>query len=156
VSDAPSTDQLALIAEQLLAQAAFVFAELSQEELSDADTMHVARVSIKGEEAWQLTLAVQTNLGRELAGNLLGIEETSDEAGDASADAVGEMANILAGALAAEFHGPEGPCRIGIPTLTLDSGAKIQAALAAAERKASFTTENGSRLAVFLTPEGTS
>jgi CheY-specific phosphatase CheX len=156
VSDAPSVETLALISERLLAQAAFVFVEPNQAGPSDVEMMRVARVAITGEEAWWLTFAVEMNLGRELAANLLGIEGTSDEADQASADAVGEMTNILAGALAVEFHDRAGPCRIGIPSLSLESGATIRAALGAVERKASFTTENGSRLVVFLTREGTS
>jgi CheY-specific phosphatase CheX len=116
----------------------------------------VARVAITCGEEWWLTFAVETDLGRELAANLLGIEGTSDEAEQASADAVGEMANILAGAVAVEFHDLAGPCRIGIPSLSLESGAKIRAALGLAERKVSFATENGSRLVILLAREGSS
>jgi CheY-specific phosphatase CheX len=149
VSEAPSEEKLIEIAARLLAEAAFVFVEPSQAGLGKVESMRVARVAIEGSEAWQLIFAVDTNLGRELAANLLGLDESTEEAGKSSADAVGEMANILAGALAVEFT-QSGPCRIGIPSLSFEPGAKIGAALATAERKANLVTENGTHLAVAL------
>jgi chemotaxis protein CheY-P-specific phosphatase CheC len=88
-------------------------------------------------------------LGRELAANLLGVDESTEEACKASADAVGEIANILAGALAVELT-DSAPCRIGIPSLSFEPGAKIGALLATAERVVNLVAESGTHLAVAL------
>jgi hypothetical protein len=147
MADVPDNRRLEVLAETLLADAAFVFAEASQSFAPKGNGLYLGKVTITCAEAFELLVVAEIELAKSLAANLLGIEEESEEALRSSADAVGEWVNILAGSLAVEC---EGPCRIGIPVVTTETGAKAGMFLGRAFRRANLITENGQYMAVGL------
>ena len=76
------------------------------------------------------------------------------EARAAAADAVGELANILAGALAVEVFGKDVVCDIGIPVVATETGRAASDRLAKATCSANLLTDEGFALAVGLTAQG--
>jgi hypothetical protein len=150
----PSSESLSRTIIALLADAAFVFAEPTATSLPATGNSLVARLSLARGESWELCVCVQDKLGDVLAANLLGTESESGEARVAAADAVGELANILAGALAVELFGTDVVCQIGIPMTTAESGRVANERLAKASCRANLLTEEGYALAVALTAPG--
>lgn len=149
MASAPSSKSLSRTLIGLLADAAFVFAEPTDAPLPATGNSLVARLTMAHGESWELCVCVQDKLGDLLAANLLGTESESGEARAAAADAVGELANILAGALAVDLFGKDVVCQIGIPTV--ETGRAAIERLARATCRANLVTEEGYALAVALT-----
>jgi CheY-specific phosphatase CheX len=105
-------------------------------------------------QSWELCVCVQDKLGDMLAANLLGTESETGEARAAATDAVGELANILAGALAVDLFGKDVVCQIGIPMVATETGRAASDRLAKATCRANLLTEEGYALAVTLTAQG--
>jgi CheY-specific phosphatase CheX len=105
-------------------------------------------------ETWELCVCVQDKLGDMLAANLLGTESETGEARAAASDAVGELANILAGGLTVELFGKDVVSRIGIPVVAIETGRAVGERLAKATCRANLLTEEGYALAVALTGQG--
>jgi len=150
MANAPSAESLARTLIGLLADAAFVFAEPTDAALpANGDTL-VAHLTMAHGESWELCVCVQDKLGDMLAANLLGTESETGEARAAAADAVGELANILAGALAVDLFGKDVVCQIGIPAVAIESGRVASDRLTKASCHANLLTEEGYALAVAL------
>ena len=111
MASAPNSESLSRTLIGLLAEAAFVFAEPTTTPMPADENPLVARLTLAHDETWELCVCVQDKLGDVLAANLLGTESETREARAASADAVGELANILAGALAVGHQ--TGPGKFG-------------------------------------------
>ena len=154
MASVPSAELLSRRVIALLADAAFVFAEPSAAPMPTAGNSLVARLTLEHGETWELCVCVQDKLGDMLAANLLGTESETGEARAAASDAVGEMANILAGGLAVELFGKDVVSRIGIPAVAIESGRAASERLAKATCRANLLTEEGYALAVALTGQG--
>ena len=154
MASAPNSESLARSVIALLADAAFVFAEPTAAPLPASENPLVARLAMEHGETWELCVCVQDKLGQMLAANLLGTESDTGEARAAAADAVGELANILAGALAVELFGKDVVCRIGIPVVAVEGGRAVAARLAQSSCRANLLTEEGYALAVALVSRG--
>jgi hypothetical protein len=154
MTSAPSSQSLSRTLIGLLADAAFVFAEPTDAPLPATGNPLVARLTMAYGESWELCVCVQDKLGDMLAANLLGTESETGEARAAAADAVGELANILAGALAMDLFGKDVVCQIGIPVATIETERAASDRLAKATCRANLVTEEGYALAVALTALG--
>jgi len=154
MASAPNSESLSRTLIGLLAEAAFVFAEPTTTPMPADENPLVARLTLAHDETWELCVCVQDKLGDVLAANLLGTESETREARAASADAVGELANILAGALAVELFGKDVVSRIGIPVVTLETARAVGERLARSTCWANLLTEEGHALAVALTAKG--
>jgi len=150
--DVPDNRRLGMLANALLADAAFVFAEPSAAFAPKAKPLFAARVTLSCGESLELLVVVEAELAKSLAANLLGIEEDSDEAQASSGEALGEWANILAGSLAAECKGGQSPPTIGIPVVSSETLAKAAVLLGKATRRANLVTETGQQLVVAVRP----
>jgi hypothetical protein len=151
MASVPSSELLSRSVIALLADAAFVFAEPSAAPMPANGSPLVARLTMEHGETWELCVCVQDKLGDMLAANLLGTESETGEARAAAADAVGELANILAGGLAVELFGKEVVSRIGIPVVAIETGRAAGDCLAKATCRTNLLTEEGYTLAVALT-----
>jgi CheY-specific phosphatase CheX len=136
----------------LLADAAFVFAETSESFVPKGKSLLVATVSLTATEVWELLVVAESEFAKLLAANLLGIEETSDEARVSAIEALGEWVNILAGAVAVECKGGNQTFQIGIPAVVAEGGESAGAALDKAFRRVNLITDSGQQLAVALRP----
>ena len=152
----PDSEALSRIVIALLADAAFVFAEPASAAMPSNEDPLVARLTIEHGETWELCVCVQGDLGSMLAANLLGTESESSEAHAAASDAVGEMTNILAGALSVEIFGKDVVCHIGIPVVAVEPGRTLASRLAKSACRANLVTEEGYLLSVALGPQGDS
>jgi hypothetical protein len=154
VASAPSTESLSRTLIALLADAAFIFAEATSTPIPANENPLVARLTLEHGETWELCVCVQDKLGDMLAANLLGTESETGEARAAAADAAGELANILAGALAVELFGKDVISRIGIPVVATESGRAVGERLAKSTCRANLLTEEGYALSVALFAQG--
>lgn len=146
--------RLGALAEHLLSDAAFVFAEPSPGFVAKGDSLYLAKIELNSGERWDLLVLSDEELARSLAANLLGIEEESEDAQTSSSAALAEWANMVAGSVAAEWHLGQTPCRIGIPVVTREPVPAAVACLDRAVRCANLVTEHGQHLAIALRPSG--
>ncbi len=144
--------RLGSLAQSLLAEAAFVFAEASDSFSPKGKALLFASIPLNCGERWELMVAAESELAKALAANLLGIEEDSDEANKSGTEALAEWANILAGAVAAECKGTSEPCQIGLPSVSAEAGVKASALLTKSLRRANLVTESGHHMAIGLRP----
>ena len=151
MASAPSSELLSRRVIALLADAAFVFAEPGVAPMPANESPLVARLTMEHGETWELCVCVQDKLGDMLAANLLGTESETGEARAAAADAVGELANILAGGLAVELFGKDVVSRIGIPVVAIETAGAVGNRLGKAACRVHLLTEEGYTLAVALT-----
>jgi hypothetical protein len=154
MANPPSPELLSSTLIALLADAAFVFAEPAVAPLPSGENELVAHLTMGHGETYDLCLCVQNKLGDILAANLLGTESETREARAAAADAVGELANILAGALAVQLFGKEVVCNIGIPAVSIETESVVGDGLAKCTCRADLLTDEGYALAVALTLQG--
>ena len=67
---------------------------------------------------------------------------------------MGELANILAGALAVNLFGKDVVCQIGIPVVAIEAGRLAEDHLTHSTCRVNLLTEEGYGLAVALTAQG--
>lgn len=139
----------------MLADATFTFVEPVEGNVAQETETLCARVVLGQGEAVELVLRAAPELGPTLAANLLGTEPESDEARAAANDAVGELANMLAGAIAVEVFGQETICPISIPVVALELGSSSPPGPEADACRTVLLTEDGHYLSVTLRVEAT-
>lgn len=146
MSNLMTPERLGSMVAELLESAVFVFAEDIESTPWDAVELWSAQLELEEKEKYQLALCVPKELGLTLAANLLGLEPDEEDAKQSLCDAVGEMANMLAGTLAIELFGQDVLCRIGTPKTFEETGAEHDAHAGKAFCRASLKTEEGHRL----------
>ncbi len=101
---------------RVLEEAAFVFTEPAEEDLTWDSNVVEVQLTFSGDGNGRILMAAPEAVGLELAANLLGIEPGEDAGIDKPAEAaLGEMLNMIAGPLAAGWFGEKAVCRIGAP-----------------------------------------
>jgi len=154
MSNPMTPERLGAAVTELLESAVFVFAEEIATTPWNATGLWSSHLEMEHGEKVQLVLCVPRELGLTLAANLLGLEPDEDDAKQGLGDAVGEMANMLAGILAVELFGSDVVCRISVPKITEETGAEHDAHAAKAFCRVSLKTEDGQRLDACLTKVG--
>lgn len=101
------------VAISVLEDAAFVFPEPAESSGSWPEV--AARISFHGEDEGQVALAVDADLAREIAANLLGLDTGDGEAEGMRQAAIAELLNIVAGALVARAFGTRTRTRLWVP-----------------------------------------
>lgn len=99
----------------ILEDAAFFFSQPMGAPLPWPVRVLEARLAFSGPTAGTVRIVTTAQFGAELAANLLGIEPTDPEAPAQAKAAVGELLNIICGALVAEWFGTAHICQLGIP-----------------------------------------
>jgi CheY-specific phosphatase CheX len=109
-------DELLLeVTSQTLEEAAFVFAEPAVALLPWPDEIVEADLSFTGPKTGRLLLATPPELAREIAAGLMGTDIDDPLVQAEGAEAVGEMLNIICGALLEAWFGEEAVCQLGSP-----------------------------------------
>ncbi len=99
-------------------QAAFMAVSRTPSEAQRAQPIESAvAVDIDGASRGRMVLGLSTNLFPQLAGNMLG-DDTPLPA-EQQRDALGEMANIIAGVLLPALSGPDAVFRLSAPRLVI-------------------------------------
>ncbi|GEJ59227.1 chemotaxis protein CheX [Anaeromyxobacter diazotrophicus] len=137
---------LARTLSQVLEEAAFLFAERSEEPPPLAGAVLQARLSFMGDHEGELVLAAPLDLCATLAANLLGEDEGGAATTGDDEDAVGELLNMVAGALLVELFGPEAKCLLGLPRVERVAPAQHEGELAHADAVATLVEEEGRRI----------
>lgn len=154
MSNSMTSERLGNLVAELLESAVFVFAENIESTPWDATGLWSAHLELEKDEKYQLALCVPKELALTLAANLLGLEPDEEDAKQSLCDAVGEMANMLAGTLGVELFGKDVVCRIGVPTTIEETGAEHDAHASKAFCRVSLQTEEGQRLDACLIKVG--
>lgn len=108
---------------EILEDAAFFVAAPASEADPLPDGALEASLDFHGQSAGTLRLRTTPAFGLELAANLLGIEADDPEAEAQAPAALGELVNIVTGALVAQWFGVEHICQLGIPRLGATAAA---------------------------------
>ena len=146
MSNQPTHERLASIVIEMLESAAFLFAVTADEKPWAADKILNARLVLEHQDRFQLSLCVPSELALTLAANLLGLEPESEEAKASTGDAVGELANMVAGILAVEIFGRDVVCRIGVPEVGPEQGLDHDTHFTNTPCRVSLNTEEGYRI----------
>jgi hypothetical protein len=145
----PAEMSPSLLAQSLghtLEEAAFVFAEVTDDPPPFEGDVIEARLAYSGAHAGELLLASPEGLAATLAANLLGEEEGGASVTGDDLDALGELLNMVAGSLVLELFGPEAGCKLGLPRVRRVSAEEHGRALAKADAVATMVEEEGRRI----------
>jgi CheY-specific phosphatase CheX len=141
-----STSLLEAVLARTLAEAAFVFLERSDEPPELDQPVLEATLSYAGEREGELRLALSEGFASALASNMLGEDEGGAAVTGDDEDAVGELLNMVAGALALEVFGREARCALGIPRVQRVAAAAHRRALETAGAAVTMVDEEGRRI----------
>jgi len=140
-------ERLAELVADTLEEAAFVFTEPVDPPPAFQGEVLEARLQYSGPKRGVLGFRASADFAAGLAANLLGIDRTDPEIDKRSADALGEIVNMLAGAVVLELFGPSAQTSIGVPSVKEAAAAPIVEGVVT-----HLATEDGDRLDVFLRP----
>ncbi len=139
-------ERLSSFVGRMLEDAAFIFAE--PPEIAPppfSGTVIEAWLSFSGREEGELWIAADEQLAAELAANLLGEDAGDPTVAARGAEALGELANVLAGSLVVELYGDEVPCRLGVPAIRTLSPADYRRKAPGEACSVVLVTEEGRR-----------
>ena len=118
-------DILHRVAEQTFESLAFMLAMPEIEGQPEPDSWTTVSVGFGGHFGGRLMVAVSTDMLPELAGNMLGVMDDTDEAVlQQQKDALMELANVICGNLLPEIAGVEVVFDVDAPELVNDSAAE--------------------------------
>jgi hypothetical protein len=131
-----------------LEEAAFVFAERCEAPPPYAGALLQARLAYEGcgAEQGELVLTAPRTLATTLAANLLGEEDGSPEAERRQGDALGELLNMIAGAVVFDLFGPDARCALGLPRVAEVDAAEGERVPGEASAAATLVEEQGRRI----------
>ncbi len=136
-----------------LEEAAFVFAEPAEDPPPFRGEVLEARIGFRGPEEGELRLVADAGLAASLAANLLGLdEEQGSEARARSADALGEILNMVVGAWVVRRFGESTTCRLGVPRVSRRAAGDAEGAAPGA--RARLVEESGRRIDLSLFEAG--
>lgn len=110
-----NTDDLNTISQAALERSAFVFAE-PDDSAGAPPTYGFARIRVSGSVNGELQLAASEGFLRELAASLLGVEPNEVDPVSHGADALKEMANMIAGSVVLHYDGENRAYSLGLPS----------------------------------------
>ncbi len=148
-----TAERLAAHTTGVLESAAFVFADQTESQDWPNGGAISARLLMEHGQKVALRICAAHEFGPLLAANLLGMEPDSDEARASAGDAIGELANMLAGGLAAEIFGKGVISKITIPKVTQETRAEHLKHLEGVTCRIALITEEGFRLDASLALE---
>jgi hypothetical protein len=144
-----SPELLARIVGRTLEEAAFVFAETSQDAAPFEGTVIEARMGYSGPSTGEIRLAAAPAFAATLAANLLGTEPDDPEATSREMDAVGELLNMVCGMLVPELFGPHAAYRLDIPAVLRLTAEEHEARITANPCRVTLVEEGGQRIDAF-------
>ncbi len=112
-----SPELLATVLSRTLEEAAFAFLEPAESVWDSSVRVIEATLEVSGNRRAELRLAVPEAFAATLAANMLGEEEGGEDLTGDDEDAIGELLNMIAGAVAVEIFGRHARCTLGIPRL---------------------------------------
>jgi CheY-specific phosphatase CheX len=141
-----TVDLLARVLGSTLEEAAFVFADSTDDAPPHEGPLVEARLAFTGAFDGELALVAPAALAATLAANLLGEDEGGAAATGDDEDAMGELLNMIAGVLAAELFGENGAFELGLPRVRRVGPEEQARAAAGALAVATLVEEDGRRI----------
>jgi len=117
--NAPSTEELALLAQSTFADTAFLLTEPSTEPHGTPSDYLCAVIGFDAEVSGRLVIAASTALGAQLAADMLCVDPTDEQAVAQAGGALAELANVFAGVLVPQVFGDAGEWSLGLPRVLL-------------------------------------
>lgn len=120
----PSPAAVGAVISQTLEEAAFLITEPITDQLPSwpSRSLLQARLSLSGSKvSGTLFLICSARLAVEMAANMMGIEPSEEQAAGAAMDALGEVLNMVAGALCEQLF-DEQAVEVGIPQVEVTTG----------------------------------
>ena len=102
---------------QILEEAAFVFSEQEESEWPPGESIFQASIPFTGEFDGTMTVAAGEAFVSSLAANLLGLDFGDEATPSQGKDAIGEILNIVGGALLGRWFGSDHTYNMGVPTV---------------------------------------
>jgi hypothetical protein len=103
------------VASRMFEETAFIFTEPWEDAPMLESEVVSASIDFQGPHSGTVAMAADSSFCTTLAANFLGLEPDDPEAIRNGNAALGELLNIIAGALMEEWFGTETVCHIGIP-----------------------------------------
>lgn len=106
------------VAEEVMGKLAFMFSypdDEPAEEIDAPEAAVIASVSFKGIFDGKLEMLVSPGILPELAGNMLGIDDSETVTEEDQYDAIKELVNVICGNLLPELAGKQAIFKVGVP-----------------------------------------
>lgn len=136
-----SSSSLAEAAARVLEDGAFLFTEPADEPPALQDDVVTARIRFEGPGEGFLQVTMPTQGCTMLAANMLGVDPEDDDAAARGRDALGEILNILCGALLGEAFPDSAEIKMGLPYVA--EGREVPADPKGQDAKATLLAEDG-------------
>jgi len=137
------------VAGRTLEDTAFVLVDAAEDEKFSGAVVHAA-LEFTGTEKGTLTVASSNPFAVYMAANLMGLEMNAPGIADLGSEALGELVNIMAGALTERLFGTNQLCQIGIPVTSTVSPDAHQSELEASTCWVSLLGDDEHRIDVFV------
>lgn len=152
-----SRELLGEVTARILEEAAFVFTQQTESPPDFEGDVVESRIGLSGPVHGEVLIASSAQFAHDLAANLLGVDPDDDTARANRLDALGEILNIIGGALLEELSSqaqatPEHPARLGLPSVAAVAPAAHEERRQSALLSVAFVTEEGHRLDALFTP----
>jgi hypothetical protein len=143
---AVTVELLSQVTSQVLEEAAFLFLEPADRPPPFVGELLEGRIRFRGPGGeGELLLATTAEVSESLAANLLGLEPGAEDTAAQARDALGEIVNIIGGALIEQLFG-SAPCSLGLPQVASVEPAVHDRELTASGCAISFLTDEGARI----------
>lgn len=142
-----STNLVSEITARTLMEAAFIMAEPLLEAPPLRGDLLSARISFSASRSGKITIIMGRQLATTLAANLLGLEPDDEEASSRGGDALGELLNMVGGALLGELAPAGGAGTLGLPEVSPVRGPRAEPL---AVSSAALLTDEGESIEVVL------
>lgn len=119
----PSESLLREVTVRILEDAAFLLIDPTDDFDGWAEEVVEARIAFSGPLVGTVRLVACRRLAVEIAANMLGIDELEPDAQASDGLALGELVNIVAGAMVARLCGTRVACDLGLPNVATAGGA---------------------------------
>jgi CheY-specific phosphatase CheX len=113
------TTTLREVSQNVLADCAFLLTQPANgpAEWPVAERLRHATIDFEGLSTGTLSITTTVELAETVACDMLGLEAGDTEAATQAESALGELVNVVAGALVARLFGTASDCRLGLPKM---------------------------------------
>ncbi len=139
-------DEQLIVISQMLEEAAFVFIEPIPTAPLETAEIVFAKLTFAGPESGFITMGVSEEFATTLAASLLGVDPDDPDVSEKQKGAVGEILNIIVGALMETMFGDKAVINLGIPEVAIVDTQTLRQITEQAQHRATFLTDDDYRL----------
>lgn len=135
---------------EVLEDAAFIFTESADDTLQWHSDVVESTITYEGQENGVLALAVDHEMAKIFAANLLGIDADEPDADAKSNEALAEMLNIVCGVFLEKWLGTNNQCRLGLPKINAITASDEAKMVLLSKCNAILEDEDGNRIDIYV------